>query len=131
MTSTAVGALRTQLLLNVNRGTNAGQVINWSYWPRATRSRPWAGLDVAAELPSDDRVNASFEGRRRCAFSLYRRENISARSRRLLRRTTPYTLCNEPKEQEVPALHAREQACSVTCIEDKRNRRLRSYITRL
>jgi quercetin dioxygenase-like cupin family protein len=34
------------------------------------------------------------------ASSLYRRENISVRSRRQLRRAAPYIPCNEPKEQE-------------------------------
>ena len=112
-------------------GTNATRSSTCRTSRALTRSRPWAGLDVAAELPSDGRVNASYEGQYCCASSLYRRENILARSRRLLWRTAPYILCNEPKEQEVPALHAREQACSVMRIEDKRSRRLRSYLTRL
>src|SRR5262249_55274254 len=58
----------------------------------------------------------SYEGQCRCAFLLYRQENISERTPRLLGRTILCRLCNESGGSEVRGSHAHEQACSVMCI---------------
>src|SRR5262249_22246024 len=58
----------------------------------------------------------SYEGQCRCAFLLYRQENISERTPRLLGRTVLCKLRNESSGSEVRGPHAHEQACSVMCI---------------
>jgi len=58
----------------------------------------------------------SCEDQRRCAFWLYRQENISEHTPRLLGRTVLYRLCNVSDGSEVRGPHAHEQTCSVTCI---------------
>src|SRR5215467_10978768 len=60
----------------------------------------------------------SYEGQCRCAFLLYRQENISERTPPLLGRTILCRLCNESGGSEVWGRHAHEQACSVMCIVD-------------
>src|SRR5215510_13264987 len=58
----------------------------------------------------------SYEGQCRCAFSLYRQENISERTPRLLRRTVLCKLCNESGGPEGRGPHAHEQTYSAMCI---------------
>src|SRR5262249_2234468 len=57
-----------------------------------------------------------YEGQPTCAFLLYRQENISERTPRLLGRAVLCRLCNESGGSEVRGSHAHEQACSVMCI---------------
>src|SRR5262245_3765516 len=101
-----------------------GLVSNLSFGPIA--SYPWAGLGVASEPPSAGRVNASCEGQRHCAPSLCQRGNISAHSRRRLGEAILCRTCSESYVSHVAAPPARERAYIAMCIEDKRNRRLRS-----
>src|SRR6516165_1145178 len=58
----------------------------------------------------------SYEGQCRCAFLLYRQENISERPPHLLERTVLCRLYNESDGSEVRGPHAHEQTCSVMCI---------------
>src|SRR5262249_44024634 len=58
----------------------------------------------------------SYEGQCRCAFLLYRQENISERPPRPLGRTVLCRLCNESGGLEVWGPHAHEPTCSVMCI---------------
>src|SRR5262245_3196448 len=58
----------------------------------------------------------SYEGQCRCAFLLYRQENISERTPRLLRRTVLCRLCNESGNSEARGPHAHEQTYSVMYI---------------
>src|SRR5262245_62329973 len=87
---------------------------------------PWAGFGVAAEGPPVGRVNASYEGQRRCASLLCQQENISTRSRRRLEEAPLCRPCSEPYVSHVAAPPAHERAYTARCIEDKRNRLLRS-----
>jgi len=123
---TAVGSRRTQLLLNVNRGINSARSSTCRTGRAPIASHPWAGLGVAAEPPSAGRVNASCEGQRRCASSLCQRGNISAHSRRRLGEAILCRPCSESYVSHVAAPPARERAYIAMCIEDKRNRQLRS-----
>src|SRR5262249_23226255 len=99
---------------------------------RSRRAHPRLGQTVAADcegcpsrVPSTNRGfdarlsgGGSYEGQCRCAFLLYRQENISERTPPLLGRTILCRLCNESGGSEVWGRHAHEQACSVMCIVD-------------
>src|SRR5215813_2219444 len=124
---TAVGSRRTQLLLNGNRGINSARSSTCRTGRAPIASHPWAGLGVAAEPPSAGRVNASCEGQRRCASSLCQRGNISTRSRRRLGEAILCRPCSESYGSHVAVPPARERAYIAMCIEDKRNRQLRSW----
>src|SRR5215472_5243712 len=58
----------------------------------------------------------SCEDQRRCAFLLYRQENILERTPHLLERTVLCRLCNESGGLEVRSPHAHELTCSVMRI---------------
>jgi hypothetical protein len=57
----------------------------------------------------------SCEDQRRCAFWLYRQENISEHTPRLLGRTVLYRLCNVSGRLHVPTMHVTLQVCSCAC----------------
>src|SRR6516164_1834411 len=93
-----------------------------SWHRRAVPSRPTVMRRPARLLGANRGFDArllgggSYEGQCCCAFLLYRQENISERTPRLLGRTVLCRLCNESGDSEVRGPHAHEQACSMMCI---------------
>ena len=78
--------------------------------------RPARLLDANRGFDARLSRGGSYEGQCRCAFLLYRQENISEGTPRLLRRTVLCRLCNESGGLEVRGPHAHEPAYSVMCI---------------